>query len=149
MLRSRQGTPRKEGRKEAYHQRTGTTSKKTTAISPERGDGARMFRRKIARQYHNNCYNCYHVRHPTMCTMNFDVGRVYHLATLCIVKSMPSLHQIYTYIYAMVSPLPCCGVMICSKCPLIIPGRRYRLPGRGFFRPFVQKALRRPSKRLT
>ena len=30
---------------------------------------------------------------------------------------------IYQYI-VMVSPLPCSGVMICSKCPLTIPGRR-------------------------
>ena len=29
----------------------------------------------------------------------------------------------------MVSPLPCSGVMICSKYPLIIPGRRYHLLG--------------------
>ena len=30
----------------------------------------------------------------------------------------------------MVSPFPCCVVTICSKCPPIIPGRRYRLSGR-------------------
>ena len=29
---------------------------------------------------------------------------------------------------AIVSPLPCCGIVICSKRPLIIPDRRYRLP---------------------
>ena len=47
----------------------------------------------------------------------------------------------------MVSPLPCSGVMTCSKCPLIIPGRRYRLPGWGFSRPFVQKT--RPASEQT
>ena len=25
----------------------------------------------------------------------------------------------------MVSPLPCCGIMICSKRPVIVPARRY------------------------
>ena len=29
----------------------------------------------------------------------------------------------------MVSPLPRSGDLICNECPLIIPGRRYRLPG--------------------
>ena len=29
----------------------------------------------------------------------------------------------------LASPVPCCGVMICSKYPLIIPDRRCRLPG--------------------
>ena len=28
----------------------------------------------------------------------------------------------------IVSPLPCCGILIRSKLPLIIPGRRYRPP---------------------
>ena len=28
----------------------------------------------------------------------------------------------------MVSPLSCCGILIYSKRPLIVPGRRYRLP---------------------
>ena len=32
-------------------------------------------------------------------------------------------------VLVMVSPPPCCGVMIGSKCPLLIPGRRHRLPG--------------------
>ena len=39
----------------------------------------------------------------------------------------------------MVSPLPCSGVMLCSKCPLI-PGRRYRLLGGVIVLPFAQKA---------
>ena len=40
----------------------------------------------------------------------------------------------------MVSPLPCCDVMMCSKCPLLIPGMRCRLSGLGLPRPFLQKA---------
>ena len=33
-----------------------------------------------------------------------------------------------SYCCYKVSPLPCCGIMICSKLPLTIPDRRYRLP---------------------
>ena len=43
-------------------------------------------------------------------------------------------------VFVMVCPLPCCGVLIRSKCRLIKPSRRYRLPGGLISRPFVQKA---------
>ena len=40
-----------------------------------------------------------------------------------------SFLHVSAYTTLKVSPLPCSGVMIYSKCPLIIPGRRCRLPG--------------------
>ena len=46
----------------------------------------------------------------------------------------------------MVSPLPCSGVMICTKCPLIIPGRRYRLPGGVVLSPLRSEGIRRAKQ---
>ena len=48
----------------------------------------------------------------------------------------------------MISPLPCSGVMICSKCSLIIPGRRYRLPGGVILSPLRSEGIRQASKQL-
>ena len=52
----------------------------------------------------------------------------------------------------MVSPLPCSGVMLCSKCPLTIPGRRsgrrYRLPGGVIVSPLRSKESKHQSKHL-
>ena len=45
----------------------------------------------------------------------------------------------------MVSPLPCRGVMLCSKCPLTIPGRRYRLPGGVIVSPLRSESIRPAS----
>ena len=45
----------------------------------------------------------------------------------------------------MVSPLPCSGVMLCSKCPLTIPGRCYRLPGGVIVSPLPSEGIRRAS----
>ena len=53
---------------------------------------------------------------------------------LCICISGPLGWAIVT-----IFPFRCSGVMIYCTCPLIIPGRRYRLPGWGFPRPSVQK----------
>ena len=50
----------------------------------------------------------------------------------------------------VVSPLPCSGVMMdgCSKCPLVIPDRRYRLPEGIILSPLRSEDIRRASKQL-
>ena len=45
----------------------------------------------------------------------------------------------------VVSPLPGADVMICSKYPIAIPGRRYRLPGGVIVSPPRSEAIRRAS----
>ena len=49
------------------------------------------------------------------------------------------------FIFVMVSPLPCSGVMIYSKRPLTIPGRRYRLPGGVIVSALRSEGIRRSS----
>ena len=48
----------------------------------------------------------------------------------------------------MVSPLTFGGVMICSKCPLIIPGRCYRVQGGGFLSSIRSEGIRRERKQI-
>ena len=59
----------------------------------------------------------------------------------CLVQSKTHCYDVIV----MVSPLRCSGVMLCSKCPLTIPGRRYRLPGGVMVSPLRSEGIPRAS----
>ena len=48
--------------------------------------------------------------------------------------------------YCYVIPVPCCGVLICSKYPPIIAGRRHRLPHEIGLAPLRSEGIGRASK---
>ena len=87
-------------------------------------------------------------RSPDQGTANMPGGRGSNLDWHQQNDQSPNNQNQIWCVTVMVSPLACSGVIICAKCPLIIPGRRYlsyRLPGGVILSPLCSECIRRES----